>query len=259
MFGQKSMLFGDLTLTDALELYRPLYRLDQKTLAQSLAELDDYFHQGRIQDIPVRKMSLGQRITCETVVALFHQPELLILDEPTIGMDRETRNQLAAYLTNKTLSLDGAPRTLLLTTHDHDFAEVTCDFRLHLERGAAPIHTRMSKDPISKAPLSQMSISQTSSNQASVATTQRYVAIRYLGERPTLLELPNFHSVEYVPARKTGTSGEPSRGDMKELYCLGVDELDKSECEALLDVPGVQEVAWRIAPGVDRANEVDAS
>lgn len=254
MFGQKSMLFGDLTLTDALELYRPLYRLDQKTLAQSLAELDDYFHQGRIQDIPVRKMSLGQRITCETVAALFHQPELLILDEPTIGMDRETRNQLAAYLTNKTLSLDGAPRTLLLTTHDNDFAEATCDFRLHLERGAAPIHTLMSKDPISEASISQASI-----NQASVATTQRYLAIRYLGERPTLPELPNFHSVEYVPASKTGTSGEPSQGDMKELHCYGVDELDKSECEVLLDVPGVQEIVWRIAPGDDRAKEVDAS
>lgn len=238
MFGQKSMLFGDLTLTDALELYRPLYRLDHQTLTESLEELDSYFHQRSIQDIPVRKMSLGQRITCEVVAALFHQPELLILDEPTIGMDFHTRDRLATYLNDKTESLDGTPRTLLLTTHDVEFAQQTCQYTLSLHRGSAPTHTPLSKNP--------------------TASPQKYLTLRYIGTTPDLSKIPGVHDAHGVSVATVGYAAQEKGREVHELHCHGVHELDGAQCELLLNIPGVQELVWRVAHSADESGQVGA-
>lgn len=131
LFGQKSLLFADLTVHDALGLYRIVYGLNSEQYRASLKLLDTHLDFLRLAHRPVRKLSLGERMRCELVAALLHQPELLLLDEPAIGVDTETQAGLIALLQKPTFS--GA--TLLLTTHDTDLARAVCSRIVVLDQG----------------------------------------------------------------------------------------------------------------------------
>lgn len=140
MFGQKTLLFPDLTLRDALDLYRPLYALAPAQLTSSLDELEDFFDFGSVIDTPVRKLSLGQRMKCELVAATFHAPSTLVLDEPTIGLDAATREGLRRYLCEHTVAESGTPVTVILTTHDDTFARQVSTHALSLTCGEVAAH-----------------------------------------------------------------------------------------------------------------------
>lgn len=131
MFGQKSLLFTDLTVNDALGLYRIVYDLSEERYQSSLAHLDEHLDFLRLADRPVRKLSLGERMRCELAAALLHEPDLVLLDEPTIGVDTETEAGLIALLQSPAY----AESTLLLTTHNTNLARAVCDRLVVLERG----------------------------------------------------------------------------------------------------------------------------
>lgn len=131
MFGQKSLLFTDLTVNDALGLYRIVYGLSDDDYQSSLARLDEHLDFLRLADRPVRKLSLGERMRCELAAALLHEPDLVLLDEPTIGVDSETEAGLIALLQSPTY----ADSTLLLTTHNTNLARAVCDRLVVLEHG----------------------------------------------------------------------------------------------------------------------------
>lgn len=131
MFGQKSLLFPDLTVRDAFRLYQVIYGLTSAALKENVKELDDYLDITRLLDRPVRKLSLGERMRCEVVAALVHRPDVIFLDEPTIGMDAETRHGLAQYLEQRI----GPQQTLVVTTHELGLIRRLCSRVLVMSAG----------------------------------------------------------------------------------------------------------------------------
>jgi ABC-2 type transport system ATP-binding protein len=115
VFGQRSQLWWDLPLRDSFRALGAIHRLARDPLRERTEELVDRLDLGEFVDTPVRQLSLGQRIRGEVAAALLHEPELLILDEPTIGLDVLSKERLRVFLTEQR-ALHGT--SLLLATHD---------------------------------------------------------------------------------------------------------------------------------------------
>jgi ABC-2 type transport system ATP-binding protein len=132
VFGQRSQLWWDLPLCDSFELLRHIYRVPAAEHAgrlrrcRSLLDLDGFL------DIPVRQLSLGQRMRGELTAALLHGPEVLFLDEPTIGLDVVSKQAVREFLAELGQSGD---TTLLLTTHDLADIERLCRRLVVIDHG----------------------------------------------------------------------------------------------------------------------------
>jgi ABC-2 type transport system ATP-binding protein len=105
VFGQRTTLWWDLPLRDSLTLVRHLYRVDRATHRSRLADLTELLDLGPFMDTPVRQLSLGQRMRGDLAAALVHEPELLVLDEPTIGLDVVSKATVLAFWPGSTPSV----------------------------------------------------------------------------------------------------------------------------------------------------------
>ncbi|NUT93835.1 MAG: ATP-binding cassette domain-containing protein [Saccharothrix sp.] len=132
VFGQRSQLWWDLPLRDSFDLLRSIYRVDARDHARRLDECVALLDMTGFLDRPVRQLSLGQRMRGEVTAALLHGPELLVLDEPTIGLDLESKERLREFLADLNTSRG---TTLLLTTHDLDDIERLCPRLVVIDRG----------------------------------------------------------------------------------------------------------------------------
>ena len=115
VFGQRSQLWWDLPLRDSFRALGAIHRIGRDALRERTGELVDRLDLGGFADTPVRQLSLGQRIRGEVAAALLHGPELLILDEPTIGLDVLSKERLRVFLTEQRAAHG---TSLLLATHD---------------------------------------------------------------------------------------------------------------------------------------------
>jgi ABC-2 type transport system ATP-binding protein len=115
VFGQKSQLWYHLPALDSLRLLGAVYEVEPREHRRRIGELTERFDLGELLDVPVRRLSLGQRIRCELAASLLHHPRLLFLDEPTIGLDVVVKQQIRALLDqwNRDHRV-----TLFLTSHD---------------------------------------------------------------------------------------------------------------------------------------------
>jgi ABC-2 type transport system ATP-binding protein len=132
VFGQRTTLWWDLPLRDSLTLVRHLYRVERSTHQARLAELTELLDLGSFLDTPVRQLSLGQRMRGDLAAALVHDPELLVLDEPTIGLDVISKATVRAFLTR--LNAERGT-TILLTTHDLGDVERLCRRVMVIDHG----------------------------------------------------------------------------------------------------------------------------
>jgi ABC-2 type transport system ATP-binding protein len=132
VMGQKNQLWWDLPASDSFELHREIYSLPEKEFQQALGELTEMFEVGRLTRQPVRELSLGERMKMELIAALLHQPRVLLLDEPTIGLD-----VLAQVTIQKCLREYNARRgvTMLLTSHYMRDVEALCSRVLVITQG----------------------------------------------------------------------------------------------------------------------------
>lgn len=132
VFGQRTTLWWDLPLRDSLALTRHLYHVPAADHARRLAELTDLLELGPFLRTPVRQLSLGQRMRGDLTAALLHDPELLVLDEPTIGLDVVSKSTIREFL----LRLNAERgTTILLTTHDLGDVERLCRRVMVIDHG----------------------------------------------------------------------------------------------------------------------------
>lgn len=123
VFGQKTQLWWDLPVGDSLRLLRDIYRVPEARYKRMLDELVGRLDLERLMDVPVRQLSLGQRMRCELAGSLIHEPKLLFLDEPTIGLDAVTKLNVRDFI--REINRDKGV-TVILTTHDMDDIEALC-------------------------------------------------------------------------------------------------------------------------------------
>jgi ABC-2 type transport system ATP-binding protein len=114
VMGQRNRLAWDIPAVDSFLLNQAIYRLSDEDYRQTLAELDDLLDLGPIMRKPVRNLSLGERMKCELAAGLLHRPQVLFLDEPTIGLDITAQVRIRSFLQEYNRRT-GA--TILLTSH----------------------------------------------------------------------------------------------------------------------------------------------
>jgi ABC-2 type transport system ATP-binding protein len=115
LFGQRSQLWNELPAAESLRLLGAIYRLDQKRVHRRIEELGELLEARPLFDAPVRTLSLGQRMRCELAASLLHEPEVLFLDEPTIGLDLIAKQRFRDLILRLNEETD---TTLFLTSHD---------------------------------------------------------------------------------------------------------------------------------------------
>lgn len=132
VFGQKSQLWYHLPALDSLRLLGAVYEVEPREHRRRIGELTERFALADLLDVPVRKLSLGQRIRCELAASLLHKPRLLFLDEPTIGLDVVVKQEIRALLEewNRDHKV-----TLFLTSHDLGDVEKLCRRALLIHHG----------------------------------------------------------------------------------------------------------------------------
>ncbi len=132
VFGQRMQLWWDVPILDSYMLLRDIYRIPDASFRKRLDELADALNLGKLLRTPLRQMSLGQRMRAELCGSLLHQPEILFLDEPTIGLDAVSKLALRDFLKWENQEYR---TTILLTTHDMEDISALCSRVMVLGRG----------------------------------------------------------------------------------------------------------------------------
>jgi ABC-2 type transport system ATP-binding protein len=132
VFGQRTTLWWDLPLSDSFELLRRIYRIPTSRYRENMATFTELLDLAPLLDTPVRQLSLGQRMRGDIAAALLHDPDVVYLDEPTIGLDVVSKSNLRDFLreTNRERGV-----TVLLTTHDMVDIERLCSRVMVIDAG----------------------------------------------------------------------------------------------------------------------------
>lgn len=132
VFGQRSQLWWDVPIADSYSLLKDIYRISENDYQSRLKELTDALQLEEIMRTPLRLLSLGQRMRAELCGSLLHRPELLFLDEPTIGLDAVSKLALRDFLKEEN---EKNGTTIMLTTHDMEDIAALCSRVMVLGHG----------------------------------------------------------------------------------------------------------------------------
>ncbi|MFD0768434.1 ATP-binding cassette domain-containing protein [Bacillus sp. CGMCC 1.60114] len=132
VFGQRSQLWWDIAVQESFRLLKKVYGVSDQQYKEHMEHVIETLDIGPLLDKPVRKLSLGQRMRCELAAALIHNPPLLFLDEPTIGLDVLVKLKIRDFLKEMN---ERYKTTILLTTHDITDIEALCDRVVMLDEG----------------------------------------------------------------------------------------------------------------------------
>lgn len=132
VFGQRSQLNWDLRLGESFELLRHIYQIDSKVYKENLDIMNQILGINEIIDIPVRQLSLGQRMRGDLAAAMLHSPSVLFLDEPTIGLDVEGKYAIRKFIREINQVKN---TTIILTTHDLGDIQELCERLIIINHG----------------------------------------------------------------------------------------------------------------------------
>jgi ABC-2 type transport system ATP-binding protein len=132
VFGPRTQLWWDLAVIEAMDLLAAMFDLPDERYRRRLGWLTEVLGIEPLLRTPVRQLSLGERMRCELAAALLHEPPILLLDEPTIGLDVAVKLRLRAFLTELR---DAGTTTIVLTTHDLSDVVALCPRVLLLSQG----------------------------------------------------------------------------------------------------------------------------
>ena len=134
VMGQKSQLFFELTVNDTLRLFKEIYEIPEKEYRETKDYFVRLFGVEELMDVQVRTLSLGERMKMELIVALLHQPKILFLDEPTIGLDAVASRQIRKFLREIN---EEKGTTILLTSHYMEDIKALCRRTVVINRGVS--------------------------------------------------------------------------------------------------------------------------
>lgn len=132
VFGQRTQLRWDLSPLDSFHLLKVIYDIEDRAYDENLKKFIELFEMEPFIKQPVRTLSLGQKMKCEITAAFLHDPEIVLLDEPTIGLDIFSKDAIIGFLNEMKASRNV---TILLTTHDMNEISQVCDRVIFLDKG----------------------------------------------------------------------------------------------------------------------------
>jgi ABC-2 type transport system ATP-binding protein len=132
VFGQRTSLWWDLPVVESFDLLRHIYRVPDERFRQNMALFEELLEMGPFLNTPVRGLSLGQRMRADLAAALLHDPPLLFLDEPTIGLDVVAKERIRQFI--RAINRERGT-TIILTTHDLGDVEKLCERVIMIDHG----------------------------------------------------------------------------------------------------------------------------
>ena len=132
VFGQRSQLWWDVPVIDSFELLKDIYSVSEPVYRENLEELTELLNLGELLRTPTRQLSLGQRMRCEIAASLLHNPGILFLDEPTIGLDAVSKLAVRDFVKKRNREHG---TTVILTTHDMQDIEALASRILLIGKG----------------------------------------------------------------------------------------------------------------------------
>jgi ABC-2 type transport system ATP-binding protein len=227
VFGQRSQLWHHLPVRSSFDLLRRIYSVEAAAHAARLAQLSTIFDIAGLLDRPVSELSLGQRIRCEIAAVLLHAPRVLLLDEPSLGLDVTAKAALRDHLNALSRS---ASTTVLLTSHDTGDIEKICDRVIVIDEG------RLLLDE----PLERL---------RQTFLQRRSVVLMTAEERP-ILELPGVEVASAEPYRLT-LSVDTRVSAVEQVVATALRLL--SVRDLVIENPPLEEIVTAIYQGAGRA------
>ncbi len=132
VFGQRSVLCWDIPVIESLKLFKDMYHIPEKTYKENMEIFSDILNLSEYIDKPPRLLSLGQRMRADLAAALLHNPEILFLDEPTIGIDVLAKAKIRDFIREMNQERN---TTIILTTHDISDIEALCSKMMIIDKG----------------------------------------------------------------------------------------------------------------------------
>lgn len=132
VFGQRTQLWWDLPVVESFNLLKHIYEIPENVFKKNMKKFADVLGINELLNIPVRKLSLGQRMRCDLAASLLHNPQIVFLDEPTIGLDLIAKEKIRKFIKEKNRE-DGT--TFILTTHDMADIEEICNRAIIIDKG----------------------------------------------------------------------------------------------------------------------------
>jgi len=225
VFGQRSQLWWDLPLRDSFPVLAAMYRRPESAWRPRLEALTRGLQLDEFLDTPVRQLSLGQRMRGEVAAALLHEPELIILDEPTIGLDMISKEHLRAFL-NEERRERGT--TLFLTTHDMSDVQRLCDRLLIIDHG-------------------RLAFDGTQDELARHTRAERLLVLDAAGDVPTILSLPDGARVDERDGLQLSIAFDPVRLTAAQLLAAISAQVDVVEIS--LAEPQIEDLVRQIYEG----------
>ena len=133
VFGQRSQLFWDIPVQESFELLKHIYEIPQDAYEKNLNNFKNILDLEPLLPIPVRQLSLGQKMRCELAASFLHNPAIVYLDEPTIGLDASVKVKIREFVKNMNREHE---TTIILTTHDMQDIEELCNRIIIIDQGA---------------------------------------------------------------------------------------------------------------------------